>query len=130
MTSPLARQVATDTALRAPSAKVDVVADTLAFCDRMIATRRARIGRTASRQEAAARRDSYCWLIRELGERCEDCGCSVRELAVFECVVASGGTSLLCCPVCATQLSCPEKRHWRSVVLARSGRARPRGATR
>lgn len=82
---------------------------------------------------AAARRDGMDWVIREqCCNRCEDCGQSVRGLAVFECTAKRGSTSLYCCASCAnlvdvvrglrgvTAFTKPST-HWTKVVLVRSG---------
>lgn len=82
---------------------------------------------------AAARR-AYDHIIRtQLHDRCEDCGQSVRGLAVFECLARGGSSALLCCARCASNLAeledggwveqPPARRHWQSVTLARSGRS-------
>lgn len=79
-------------------------------------------------EEARVRRDAMKWVIKEqCGERCEDCGQSVRGLAVFECKAKRGSTSLYCCPRCASQELDPVRAAhssvWARVVLVRSGRS-------
>jgi hypothetical protein len=82
--------------------------------------------RPTSLDDVMLRRDAHDHAIRkECNSRCEDCGQSVRGLAVFECVAPRASSALYCCPSCASQELDPVRaahsRHWARVVLVRSG---------
>ncbi len=82
--------------------------------------------RSTALDDAMLRRDAHDHAIKkDCHSRCEDCGQSVRGLAVFECLAPRASSALYCCPSCASQELDPVRAAhcagWSRVVLVRSG---------